>query len=87
MLAAQPRVSNGEVGEYGSEGSYVGSKHSVFSLSWNWVKGVEGTAFSASARSCGSYRLGNISLSVPYVMFKGKETCGSIRELLRKTDS
>jgi len=84
LLAAQPRVNVGEVGEYGSERSYVASKNSVFSLSWNWIKGVEGTAFSASARSCGSYRLGNISLSLPYVMFKGKETCGAIRELLGK---
>ena len=39
-------------------------------------------AFSASARSTGNYRLGNIALHFPYVLFRGGETCNLIKSLL-----
>lgn len=82
-MAAPPTLTEAHVGRYTGLSSYSRARDSVFSMSWKWMRGLEGKAFSECAKSTGSYRLGHITLTIPYVMFRGAETCNSVRELLR----
>lgn len=83
LLAAQPTLVERDVGLYGAHTDFNTSQCSVFTLSWTWMKGLEGRAFSESARSTGTFRLGNLTLTLPYVLCKGAETCKAVSALIK----
>ena len=86
MLAAKPEFRMRKPGSFDGEKDFARAKESVFRLSWSWIKGLEGRAFSDHARSSRNYRLGVVSVHLPYVIFKGRETCDTVRALLKVDD-
>ena len=53
----------------------------VFCLSWVWRRGMEGRAFSEHARRSDLQRIGQVTLTLPVVVFRGNETCTKVQDL------
>ena len=67
-----------------STGAFANVKPSasVFAVSWQWTGGDEGRAVSAHGRRTGIVCLGNLTVSVPVALFRGKDTCDRVDSLL-----
>lgn len=86
VLVATPEMKLRSTGSFEMEKDFGRSKDTVFRLSWTWIKGLEGRAFSDHARSSRNYRLGVVTVHLPYVIFRGRETCDGVRLLLDNYD-
>ena len=87
MLAATPEIMVRSKGSFDGEKAFALSKNTVFRLFWSLTKGLEGRAFSDHARSSRNYSLGVVTLHLPYVIFRGRETCDTVRALLKHSES
>ena len=77
-LMSRPVSRTSRRGEYTTTRAW----ESVFRLSWTWTGGYEGRAVSPYTKSTHNTRLGEVKLTIPYVVFRGNETCGEVRTIL-----
>ena len=56
--------------------------NSVFTFSWSCTVGYDGKAVSAHGKRAGNMRLGEVTLKLPFMKFRGKDTCRDVRKIL-----
>ena len=77
-LVSVPTDNMCRVGEY----NHARDWNSLFTLSWAWTGGYEGKAVSAHGKRAGNVRLGEVTLTLPLVTFRGKDTCRDLRKIM-----
>ena len=58
------------------------AQDSVFKVSWTWKAGYDGKATSAHGKRMGSVRVGDVSITIPVVLFRGNEVSAEIGKIL-----
>ena len=84
VFATQPIWYYENGGRIASMGERLDStaKKSVFSVSWVWRRTTGGRGYSSHGRKTGLMRIGDISINLPYAVFRGATTCEDVRSLL-----